>query len=103
MTSFFEKLLNEDSASTTETTPEEFPDTDPSFNEVNYQSIAKLSKTKTGSKQVQQIITRATPEDIGRIVSELATPTTISPPPGFGSQCSQISELMVDLYGNYLC
>eukprot|EP00360_Condylostoma_magnum_P000149 CAMPEP_0168316528 /NCGR_PEP_ID=MMETSP0210-20121227/16200_1 /TAXON_ID=40633 /ORGANISM="Condylostoma magnum, Strain COL2" /LENGTH=51 /DNA_ID=CAMNT_0008298513 /DNA_START=68 /DNA_END=223 /DNA_ORIENTATION=- len=51
MTSFFEKLLSEDnSASTTEMTPDEFPDTNPMFNEVNYDNLAELSKTKTGSK-----------------------------------------------------
>jgi hypothetical protein len=52
MTSFFEKLLSEDvSASTTEMTPDEFPDTIPIFNEINYDNLAELSKTKTGSKQ----------------------------------------------------
>mmetsp|Transcript_32418 Transcript_32418/g.5865 ORF Transcript_32418/g.5865 Transcript_32418/m.5865 type:complete len:87 (+) Transcript_32418:94-354(+) len=86
MTSFFEKLLSEDnSASTTEMTPDEFPDTNPMFNEVNYDNLAELSKTKAGSKQTQQIIARATPEDIGRIVHILASPTNNSPPPGFGS------------------
>lgn len=52
------------------------------------ENIVFMAKTKAGSKRLQQCIAKSRPEEIEKIVSSVA--------PNMG-------ELMVDLYGNYMC
>ena len=51
-------------------------------------NIPILSRSKDGSKKVQQYIAKASPEDI-KLVVEIILPI--------------INDLMVDVYGNYMC
>jgi Pumilio-family RNA binding repeat len=55
---------------------------------LSLENINFMAKTKAGSKRLQQFIAKSRPEEIEKIVSAVAP---------------HMGELMVDLYGNYMC
>ena len=59
-----------------------------SIDSLNLENLSELARTKSGSKRLQQAIAKARPEEIEKIVASIA--------PDMG-------ELMIDLYGNYMC
>lgn len=63
-------------------------DFDDSIDSIIPEQISQMACTKLGSKKLQQIIAMARPEIIEKIIE------FISP---------RVGELMVDLYGNYMC
>ncbi|OMJ81818.1 hypothetical protein SteCoe_17640 [Stentor coeruleus] len=65
------------------------PDQDSMFlDSLSSENIAAMAKTKTGSKRLQQCIAKSRPEEIEKIV------TSVAP---------YMGDLMIDLYGNYMC
>lgn len=60
----------------------------PKYGIIDLEKLPGLCKTRIGSQKLQKMLSKCQPEDIGKIVSVLAP---------------HVSNLMCDLYGNYLC
>jgi hypothetical protein len=63
-------------------------DFEDSVESLNIESISQMACTKLGSKKLQQIIAMARPDGIEKIVLAVS---------------DSMGDLMVDLYGNYMC
>lgn len=59
-----------------------------SLEPLNLQNLSNFARTKTGSKKLQQVVAKSRPEEIDEIVQAVS---------------SSMGELMVDIYGNYMC